>query len=456
MAEPVLGRRTIALTVGLIVLMWLFVTTGGSQIFVHEILGSAYDSQAEHFLRGDVGVDPDDIRHESMIVGGKTRMYFGPLPALVRMPLSFLCPKCRGTWSRLSGFCAAVIALVSFGRLVADALRKGSLSRGAREVVAAACLVGFVLASPLLLLLGNLSIYNEAVVWGFALSISALFFFYRCSDAPSTASPWLLFGFSASAAGALLSKVTFGVPLFLVAPVLLPALWKERRYRQLAALSDPLVFGAAFYILLSYARFGNFIGVNMAAYINSTHREFVLHHHLFNPARIRASFVDSFGLRFPAIQSQPPFLKGDRHFGNYGRLFSLNFSETYLTVFWASTWLVLGALVGLYVLFTRRARWFDRALAAACAVEALLVLSYFVLAERYLADFYPLLIVCLVTFLRRNGPLLNRTRYVLLALAIFSAVINSLTTTSWLMHSDMNVPAETRATWNRLLGVPGQ
>ena len=39
------------------VLLWIFTMTGGRQIFVKEVLGEAYDSQAEHFLRGDVGVD---------------------------------------------------------------------------------------------------------------------------------------------------------------------------------------------------------------------------------------------------------------------------------------------------------------------------------------------------------------------------------------------------------------
>src|SRR5262249_48316494 len=31
---------------------WFYTTTGGGQIFVKEVLGTAYDSQAEHFLRG--------------------------------------------------------------------------------------------------------------------------------------------------------------------------------------------------------------------------------------------------------------------------------------------------------------------------------------------------------------------------------------------------------------------
>jgi len=42
--------------------LWFFVTTGGLQIFVKGALGGAYDSQAEHFLRGNVDVDAEANR----------------------------------------------------------------------------------------------------------------------------------------------------------------------------------------------------------------------------------------------------------------------------------------------------------------------------------------------------------------------------------------------------------
>src|SRR5947208_11944170 len=98
--------QLLPLTLLLSGLLWLFTTTGGQQIFVKEILGSAYDSQAEHLLRGDVGVDVNAIIHESLIVDGKVRMYFGPFPAFVRIPLNYFYPSGRGQWSRISGFCA--------------------------------------------------------------------------------------------------------------------------------------------------------------------------------------------------------------------------------------------------------------------------------------------------------------------------------------------------------------
>ena len=47
-------------------LLWMFTMTGGRQIFVNEMLSEAYDSQAEHLLRGDPGVDGGAIRHESL------------------------------------------------------------------------------------------------------------------------------------------------------------------------------------------------------------------------------------------------------------------------------------------------------------------------------------------------------------------------------------------------------
>src|SRR5213083_3420035 len=88
--------RLLPLTLLVSALLWLFTTTGGRQIFVTEILGGAYDSQAEHFLRGDVDVDVDAIRHEAMIVNDHVRMYFGPFPAFVRIPLNFVYPAGHG------------------------------------------------------------------------------------------------------------------------------------------------------------------------------------------------------------------------------------------------------------------------------------------------------------------------------------------------------------------------
>jgi len=427
--------------------------TGGRQIFVKEVLGNAYDSQAEHFLRGDVDVDAAAIDHEAMIVNGKVRMYFGPFPAVLRIPLNFVYPEGRGKWSRISGFCAGVIALFAFAGLVSTALRSSPLSSRARNWLGSACVVGFALGSPLLLLLGNLSIYDEAIIWGLAWSLAALFFAFRSREAEGGGLTRSLLGFSLCAAGALLSRVTFGVPFILIAPLLALRMRRGNQITNFTALFLPLGAALAFHIWLSYAKFGSLTGVNYDYYINPVHGEFAHKYGVFSPRRIPYSFADYFSLRFPSLEREPPFLGADRHSYDYPFLFSNPFSEVYLPLPWCSGWLVFGAIMGITCLLRLNgAVAFERREAVALFAQFLCILSFFALAQRYAADLYPFLIFCLVVFLGSGGVALVRSRRVIIGLVALSIVVNSLATISWLVDADLNVPTETRAAWEKLLG----
>ena len=434
-------------------LLWAFATTGGRQIFVKEVLSSAYDSQAEHFLRGNVDVDAEAIGHEAMIVNGKTRMYFGPFPAFFRIPLNLVYPAGHGKWSRLSGFCAGVIALFAFAGLVRTALCSCSLSASACNWLGNACVIGFALGSPLLLLLGNLSIYNEAIIWGLALSLAALLFAFRARQAEGIALTRALLGFSLCAGCALLSRVTFGAPFILIAPILALGLPRENRLTNIIALVLPLGAAVTFYLWLSYARFGTLTGVNFDYYINPVHSEFAHKFGVFSPRRIPYSFADYFSVRFPSFQREPPFLGADRHSYDYPSLYSNDFSEVFLPLPWCSPWLIFGALMGITCLIRRNgANVFERGTALALFAQFLFILSFFLLAQRYAADLYPFLIFCLLMFLRSGREALLRWRHVMIGLIAISIVVNSLATVSWLVNADQNVPPETRAAWEKLLG----
>jgi len=427
-------------------------TTGGRQVFVKEVLGDAFDSQAEHFLHGNVDVDGEAIRWEAMIVNGKTRMYFGPFPALLRIPLNLIYPAGRGTWSRISGFLAGEIALIAFAGLVSNALTASSLSARWRLPLGGACLIGFVFATPLLFLLGNLSIYSEAIIWGLAWSVAALFFAWRCRRAEGRALTISLLGFSISAACALLSRVTFGAPLVLIAPLLAIRLVRDKRLHLLPALFLPLIIGVAFHLFLSYARFGSFSGISFGHYINPIHREVAHKYGMFNVQRFPYGVADYFGFRLPTIQPQPPFFKADRHFGNYPPSYSLPFSETYLPVTWASSWLVVGAIFGVISLLRKTgADLFERGAAAMLATQCMFILCYYTLAQRYSTELYPFLIFCFVVYFSAGGKFLVRTRYLLMALLLVSVIINSLATDSWLA-GDLNLPVETRNFWSAIAG----
>jgi hypothetical protein len=447
------SARFLPLLLLLSLLFWFYTTTGGRQIFVKEVLGGAYDSQAEHFLRGNVDVDANAIGHEAMIVNDKVRMYFGPFPAFLRMPLNFIYPAGYGKWSRVSGFCAGVIALFAFAGLVGTALRCAPPRSPGRNWLGNACIVGFALGSPVLLLLGNLSIYDEAIIWGLAWSLAALYFIFRSRQAGGAALTRSLLGFSLCAAAALLSRVTFGIPFVLVAPLLALRVGRENRLTNLLALLLPLGAALAFYVWLSYARFGSFTGVNFDYYINPVHSEFAHKYGIFSPRRIPYSFADYFSLRFPSLERELPFLRADRHSYDYPSLFSNPDSEVYISLLWCSSWLVFGAVMGVVRLVRRKgADIFEKGIAVALVVQFLCILSYFLLAQRYATDLYPFLIFCFVIFLGSGGVALPRSRRAIIGLVVLSIVINSLATISWLVDADLNVPAETRAVWKKFLG----
>lgn len=470
--------RFLPLLVLLTVLLWVFTTTGGRQVFVREVLGGAYDSQAEHFLQGNVDVDAEAIGHEAMLVNGRVRMYFGPFPAFIRIPLNFVYPAGYGKWSRISGICAGMIALFAFAGLVSTALRSSSrasqtrkwlegksqgaavsgpppkdFSQRARTWLGNASVLGFALGSPLLLLLGSLSIYDEAIIWGLAWSLAALYFALRSRQQESAALTRALFGFSLCAAGALLSRVTFGVPFILIAPLLVSLVGRENRTTNLLALFVPLGAALAFYVWLSYARFGSFVGVNYDHYINPVHREFAHRYGVFSLRRIPYSLADYFSLSFPSIERQSPFLRADRHSYNHPSLFSNPFSEVYISLLWCSSWLIVAAIMGMTCLVRhKRADLLERGIAMALLLQFFCILAYFTLAQRYATDLCPFLIFCFVIFLGSGGSYLLWSRRVIIGLVAFSIVMNSLATIAWLVDADQNVPPETKAAWEKLLG----
>jgi hypothetical protein len=185
-----------------------------------------------------------------------------------------------------------------------------------------------------------------------------------------------LLGFSLCAAGALLSRVTFGAPLILIAPFLALRLPWGNRIINLTALVLPLAAALIFYISLSYARFGNVTGVHFDYYIDPVHSEFVYKFGVFSPRRLPYSFADYFSLRFPSLRREPPYLAANRHSYDYPSLFSNNFSEVYLPLPWCSGWLVFGAIMGIICLVRRYgAAAFERGAAVALFAQSLCILS---------------------------------------------------------------------------------
>jgi hypothetical protein len=146
------------------------------------------------------------------------------------------------------------------------------------------------------------------------------------------------------------------------------------------------------------------------------HREFAQKHGIFNLNRIPYSFADYFSLDPPSLHLQPPFFRVDKTLASEVRAFSLPFSETFLSIPWCSSWLVLSAIIGMVCLVRSDGTdYFQRWIAVALFAQFVCILSYFALAQRYAADLYPFLIFCFVVSKRSwndsdaDAPRSNRT-----------------------------------------------
>jgi hypothetical protein len=135
-----------------------------------------YDQLGRSILHGRFDVPPDAIGLEAFIMDGKTYGYFGPTPALLRIPLDALFPSMWGHWNQLIMLAAAAASLLSVYAIFAEIGRLvgGWTGERPREQWAAA---GFILAaalgSPLFFIGRRPTLYHEAIVVGAAFALGS-------------------------------------------------------------------------------------------------------------------------------------------------------------------------------------------------------------------------------------------------------------------------------------------
>src|SRR5207237_9039161 len=117
--------------------------------------------------------------------------------------------------------------------------------------------------------------------------------------------------------------------------------------------------------------------------------------------QVRESVAEYCLLRRRIPQPRAPFLKTNQQSYNYPKLYVMPFTETYSSLIWCSSWIVLGAFVGVRFLFKPPCGdGLDRMIALLLFAEIIIVSSFMGLARRYLAEFFAFLVFCFVIFLR--------------------------------------------------------
>ena len=413
---------------------WL-VTLGTFAWGEREMLGSAYDSLARSLRHGSVEVRPEDIQWEAWGQAGHVVMYFGPFPALLRVLPDLLAPSRYGLWSRASSFLALLLSLAAIVAIARRQLAENNrIDPRGRTVLFFSTLAAVALGSPLVVVGSLANLYHEAILWGLCAALWGVFF--ALGVLRDDARAWRSLALLSGAAGvALLSRVTFGLPLY----VLVSGLALRLLVRQVRRDGHPLV-GAAGRVALAllpaiaagllqlwynHARFGSLFefapfatkGVESA----------------FHWSRMPSGALAYFGISPENFSLRVPFLTFAFPSVFRPELY-LDLTNLVISPLLVWPWFVVGLLGGGML----PGRPGERRLLALCALpfaaQCLLILAYYWLAYRFTMEFLPLAVWFLAAYLRNAGAGTGLAR--LLSPRVFALVtaFSVLATVTSLFH----------------------
>ena len=240
-----------------------------------------YDLQAHSLLHLRWNVPTHSLGLEAFVVHGRTYEYFGPFPALLRLPIAALTSRFDGELGKLS-------MLVAFGVLMTFTVRLATrirpLVRGDSVVTAgerwAFAVFTFAVGagSVVVFLASRAWVYHEAALWAVALALGAFEFVLAFTTKPT---PKNLLLASAFIAATLLARSVTGLgplialglvccPIFVTRGSRLfgisewPAGW---RFRLLCV--GAIVVPVGLYCAVNYGKFGTLFSIPWEATLSA-------------------------------------------------------------------------------------------------------------------------------------------------------------------------------------------
>jgi len=399
---------TIGMTIAAIPYLWVqFVLWNGAPNLLRNSYpngygGGFYDLQARAMLAGHLYVPRGSLAIESWIHNGHAYTYFGLFPSLLRVPILVVTHRLDGQLTALSLLLAWLLTGLFASMLVwrIRVMIRGEVALGLPEAVTMGTLVATVVGGSVLVYLGaNPYVYSEDKAWSVTLALGSLFALLGVLERPS----WS----RVTAAGLLvvaanLTRVTEGYACVIGA--LLVALWFAlgRRGAGLRSWWMPMVAIAVIAVAVgsavNWAKFGMLFGLPVNDYtaFHVLNEKAINGGHYFDfiylPSTLLA-YLQPGGLRltslfpFITLPAGPPRAVGGVLFDNRARTASVTASMPLLFL-----------LSCLGVVHTFRRHPSDvakmlRILLIASATGTGAVLFYGWIANRYLADFLPFLIL---------------------------------------------------------------
>src|SRR5689334_3824274 len=257
-----------------------FVNLGRANFLQRPVFANVYDAQARSLFHGHWNVPPAVMGFEGFVIHGRTYSYYGPFPALLRMPILAVTSRFDGRLTQLSMLAAFAVALFGIARLLWQArsfLRADAPFTRVEGVVTAVFLFVCGVGSAVLFPASRAIIYHEAEVWGTALALVGFDAVIGVVRRPSPARYALA---SFLAACALLSRPSVGLgPAVALGVFALIAAWRALRRRDPEATrpwSPVLAFGVAaaipvfLYAYVNHAKFGTWFSLPLDKQLYST------------------------------------------------------------------------------------------------------------------------------------------------------------------------------------------
>ena len=156
-------------------------------------LGFYYDALGDSLLQGRFDVPPQAIGSEAYLIEGRTYGYFGPTPAVLRLPLNALFPAMRGRWMRPMMLAATASTLLATYLLLQQARRAASRGAGRferrplRQYLDGLFVLCAATGTSLVFIQHSPVLYHEALIQGVAWALWSFFWLlhYQERGAPA-------------------------------------------------------------------------------------------------------------------------------------------------------------------------------------------------------------------------------------------------------------------------------
>lgn len=215
------------------------ITWPDGNLLRHDDLGGFYDAQAHALLSGHWDVDPSVVSIEGFTTPKGMQIYFGPVPAVARMPIAAFTHRFDGRLTRLSMLAAQALLIVALIRLTGwlELLLHGG-RRGSRANLVWRGLAVFGIATSIPLVLASWAlVYNEAILWGATLALCS---FWLITAHLVTGRIRPLVGASVFAVLTVLTRASVGLaPLVAILALGADLLWRTWRTRSTPRSTSP-------------------------------------------------------------------------------------------------------------------------------------------------------------------------------------------------------------------------